>query len=873
MAEVAEKLYPPTIGRSIPAFYRENNGTGAAKISVPFSMNRAVGENQIKGFSLLIKTIQSNSVIGTILNYDTAYSIKNNMITFFWDNENQLNLIKIGQYLKIQIAYIALDNTVGYYSTIGIIKYTSKPTIYIDGMSNNENNLIFKRSYIGVYKVSSDKSERPYSYQFCLYDNQKNLVETSGWRLHNTEISELGNAYTIDQITDTYTFEAALIQNQRYYITYSVKTINNLIVTTNYYPCMDMYGGQSILYIDFIVENNFEEGYINVQFKRRDGSDYQDDNLSKAVSIAICRADNKDNFESWRVIKKVYFSSYHAALNWEYKDFTVEHGVSYKYSFQQYNSKGFYSERVVSDEVYADFEDMFLWDGEKQLKIRFNPKVSSFKTTLLQQKVDTIGNKFPFIFRNGFVEYKEFPIAGLISYWMDNNEMFIDYNEDLKIQKIDYPLRQKDGIADSLKEKIVAKMPTQNLLNYNIYAERVFKNSVLDWLNNGEIKLFRSPNEGNYLVRLINVSLTPEDRVGRMLHSFTSTAYEMADFTYENLINYGFITTNEPEAYEKNYMSIYLEDALLSAAADDAIDVLAEPIKINTQSIVDHLKIDIPIGFSNKTSPLIFRFIYQEENNQVSYRRFMVQPGSNLEIKEQGEYPDLYFSIQDNFPNEKLQDVIDKIKAVNITYEYINKTILTGSFNNIESMYVSSCAESYFGPNLINNFSYRDELNEYRPIKFFKLTFHKKEIKDIYSDENISGNIDFIREGLFYYKNEFLNEKEDVTDFSPIYLYRINDDKLYSYKDNIYEDSSVGIFGKLIQCQNEDDLYTIRVNTKIDQSTTVSEENANGVFTLKEIPLLDLSTDNIYEEIYLSDGVYMDCAYLEKITQFGKDDV
>ena len=90
-----------------------------------------------------------------------------------------------------------------------------------------------------------------------------------------------------------------------------------------------------------------------------------------------------------------------------------------------------------SDQVFnphiADFEDMFLWDGEKQLKIRFNPKVSSFKINRFEQKTDTIGNKFPFIFRNGQVEYKEFPISGLISYHLDNNELFINAKEDLNI--------------------------------------------------------------------------------------------------------------------------------------------------------------------------------------------------------------------------------------------------------------------------------------------------------------------------------------------------------------------------------------------------------------------------------------------------------
>jgi hypothetical protein len=76
----------------------------------------------------------------------------------------------------------------------------------------------------------------------------------------------------------------------------------------------------------------------------------------------------------------------------------------------------------------------------------------------------------------------------------------------------------------------------------NITAERVFKLKVLDWLNNGEIKLFKSPTEGNYIVRLLNVSLSPTDTVGRMLHTFTATGYEVDDiknyqFTQELIID------------------------------------------------------------------------------------------------------------------------------------------------------------------------------------------------------------------------------------------------------------------------------------------------------------------------------------------------
>jgi hypothetical protein len=65
--------------------------------------------------------------------------------------------------------------------------------------------------------------------------------------------------------------------------------------------------------------------------------------------------------------------------------------------------------------------------------------------------------------------------------------------------------------------------------------EKEFKMEVMNWLNNGEPKLFRSPAEGNYLVRLMNISLSPNDTLGRMIHTFSATAYEVGKSDWRNL--------------------------------------------------------------------------------------------------------------------------------------------------------------------------------------------------------------------------------------------------------------------------------------------------------------------------------------------------
>ena len=63
----------------------------------------------------------------------------------------------------------------------------------------------------------------------------------------------------------------------------------------------------------------------------------------------------------------------------------------------------------------------------------------------------------------------------------------------------------------------------------------MFKLAVMDWLNDGNPKLFRSPTEGNYVVRLLNISLSPNTTVGRMLHQFSATAYEIGDTSFISL--------------------------------------------------------------------------------------------------------------------------------------------------------------------------------------------------------------------------------------------------------------------------------------------------------------------------------------------------
>jgi hypothetical protein len=152
--------------------------------------------------------------------------------------------------------------------------------------------------------------------------------------------------------------------------------------------------------------------------------------------------------------------------------------------------------------LLISFEDMFLTVQDKQLKIKFNPTVSSYKRVIQESKTDTIGSKYPFIRRNGYAEYIQFPIGGMISFFMDEDELFTS-----RAELFGNTLRLYSDYNDTHR--------VDNANNY-IY-ERKFREKVIDFLYDGEVKLFRSPTEGNMLVRIMDASLTPNQQVGRYL--------------------------------------------------------------------------------------------------------------------------------------------------------------------------------------------------------------------------------------------------------------------------------------------------------------------------------------------------------------------
>ena len=546
-------IYPPFIADTIPAFTTD-------KIVIPFQQNPVVGIEEVNSFSLIVKDYLSSNILLNLtaaadtehLRYDSntrmgevVFNIADNKTKLIEEINNNTGLIEAQkaeliaditkfpetkQYYKFQMSYS--DGTINpntqqlysAYSTASIGRCIGvAPSISINGMGdelNSEQININTTYYTGKY-VTTITSEPIYSYHFKVVDEFGTVIQDTGELLHNVDYDTVKN--NIRTSIHYFRLKYELDPNIRYIIQYGITTVNGYSQNSNPYQIIkagelpNIFQGELLATQDSYAKDN---GYVLLSL--------YNEKPMRGTFIIERTQDNRE----WTELTSFSITNISDMNNFTWKDWSVEQGVKYTYALRQ-KANNKYSERILSKPIQIEFEDMFLSDGKRQLKIQYNPKVSSFKNTILEQKTDTIGSQYPFFFRNNMVKYKEIPISGLISYHMDEAQLFMT-NKELGFVDVNVARQYTNEISEALDD---LSLRTTQLSNQNFVAERKFKLEVLDWLTNGELKLFRSPAEGNYVVRLMNTSLSPNDTIGRLLHTFSATAYEAAENTIDNLIN------------------------------------------------------------------------------------------------------------------------------------------------------------------------------------------------------------------------------------------------------------------------------------------------------------------------------------------------
>ena len=379
------------------------------------------------------------------------------------------------------------------------------------------------------------------------------------------------------------------------------------------------------------------EGRVKVHVKALEN--IKEDFIGK---ITIRRTSSESNFTEWEDVHNALLTE-SKELDYTWYDYTVKSGVWYKYCVQKRNRRNDRGVIVQTENpVMVYFEDSFLLQGGRQLKLKFDSTINSFKYNVLESRTDTLGSKYPFIRRNGYANYRTFPITGLITSFCDEEGLFVT----------------KQDIYGNTLDLYERYNKNNDITEYRDFSyEREFREKVMNFLYENNIKLFKSPTEGNILVRLMDINLTPNQSLGRMLYSFTATAYEMDETSIAGFHEYDIQTLNKLEEgllqqIEDRFGSVTIVNNYYSGSnqkyfkVKDPFDGYNDNINCPTNNIIDLLDIlntnKGAIGFDNRIKrikylKLVFTskpWVIKEYNHTLEFvtKDVEVEPNASIFI-------------------------------------------------------------------------------------------------------------------------------------------------------------------------------------------------------------------------------------------------
>lgn len=539
MPGIENNLYPPIFKKSyIPAFKKSAGCNVYFSISaynslqeINQSLVQVTVQNQKTNQSVLSRLRYPSGIKITSLSIDNSEERKSSSEKYFIriQPEDIQGGFNYNEYYKVQIRFTQVDvesppigtdgvqkldswlnqkfSQFSQWSTVVLIKPVGMPIISLKSFQGGDTLTTITTNDLSIVGevVNQIGDREPFkSYRILIYDNNDNLVEDSGDKYFNS----------LNQIY--YNCKYRFLED-RYVLKIQVTT-RNLYFIQNSYNFQISYVNVSNFQAEVTTKVDNITGCIIVSL--------ENDILTQlGTNIVITRASNKDNFRYWEDMYTTLLTP-NTILKLEWRDYTIESGVWYKYAVSKIDQYNFRSVAIEAKKpVMALFEDIFLTTKDQQLKIRFDPQVNNYSRVVSESLTETIGSKYPFIRRNGKIDYKTFSISGMITYFSDIGENLMHASRN-----------ELYGDYSTYYEEYNS---SNNINLYNdVIQQKEFREKVLDFLYKNSVKLYRSATQGNILVKLMNITLTPNNNLSRQIYSFTCTAYEIDDFNYENCIKY-----------------------------------------------------------------------------------------------------------------------------------------------------------------------------------------------------------------------------------------------------------------------------------------------------------------------------------------------
>lgn len=553
------------------------------------------------------------------------------------------------------------------WSTVCLMKPITKPVIDILNFANlsflnintkvdtigfNDLTLVFRGVYEQININPNGTEEKLKSYTFTIRDEDGTIIDNGVYSDYTT--------YSKEKINIVFnTKNCVFIEGAKYNVTLTCQTENYYTDSVNYDFIIANKTGADLQGITITMYGDDDEGRVCFVINAED----TDNSFSHYI---IQRATEKNGYKTWEDVLK--FEHVQKVDNLILNDYSIESDVKYKYRMinQELNiihniqvknpdlhihthSDIVNEEKEPVYDVKVSFYYSYLVSNNKQLNIKFDNKISSFKYVTSETKFEPLDSVFPFITKNGRLLYRSFPMSCTISMNLDDKELFMKKN-------------------------------TSDIDNYA--KERLFRELVFEFLHKNKYFLFKSPTEGNIIVKLMDINFTPNETLDRLIYTLNCNALECYEYNSKNIIELGIQTLdggNDEKFIPKqrqNYLTGSLENintiSLQDILANDKNIVLMDNqycVKINEDTyykIVDVNNLSLVIYPDTSVSSPYVELVH---NNEVIYK--------SITGYDENDNPIIVININ-NFSLEDNLMIYDyNMKQLNYNFDYVYETYYT----------------------------------------------------------------------------------------------------------------------------------------------------------------------------------------------------
>lgn len=505
-------LFAPILRTTQPAFAASQNS-----LTVYYTLPQAASLTDITNIEVKVNTQDTNT---NVVNNTTGILSVSATTGSFSISKGELKTghWAAGKLYKIQARLVNTSGQKSEWSNVMITKAITSPQVKIlngetttsdtNEISSIHSEIVTMPTFYGEATFVAGESEYLNTYRFDLWYEGK-VVESSG----NIQYNSSTNA------APQYRFRKQLPYYDEYSVTFSIVSNNNYEATSKPYvfEVISTTSGQ-ITNLAVTVDSTsiacIENAMIQVRLTSTEELN---------GNYVIVRSDEDTNYQIWDDVAYLTYVGKQVTNELVFTDYYIECGKRYKYAVQRKQTNNARSELLLPQDTsphWVNFEYSYLCGQGTQIKLNFNGEVSSFKHTQLVGKMDTLGSTYPTIAYNGHAYYAEFPLSALVSAYMDEENLFMEK---------DFEVLSTNPTAESVR------------------IERKFRHKVETFLNDKRYKLFKTPTEAdkNIIVALTGATLSPQQSLNRMIYSFSTNAYEVAENTLSNLKDLKILKTGE----------------------------------------------------------------------------------------------------------------------------------------------------------------------------------------------------------------------------------------------------------------------------------------------------------------------------------------